>query len=223
MNEITCSVCKIPIKDNYCSKCGQFYTNKKVNNSSIFLDLLDSIFSVEKSLISNLRVGILNPKKLVNNYWNGFRRYYFSPSKFIAVASLFIIINFALVKQFFIIKNIHSSSIPNQFVFLLIFIVVFTTISYFVYWNKKKSYYEHFILNFYTVSLWTILFVPVSIATKFLLIHNLAEVILMSLYILCIIIWNSRVFEMNNLKRFFSILVSVLIIGLGIYSIVKKN
>lgn len=223
MNEINCSVCKIPIKDNYCSKCGQFHTEKKVNNSSIFLDLLDSIFSVEKSLFSNLKIGIINPKKLVNNYWNGFRGYYFSPSKYIAVASLFIIINFALVKQFFIIKNIHSTSIPNQFVFLLIFIVVFTTISYFVYWGEKKSYYEHFILNFYTVSLWTILFVPISIVTKFLPIHNLVEVILMSLYILCIIIWNSRVFEISNLHRFLSVLVSVVAFGLGIYSIVKIN
>ena len=84
-----CSVCSTEIKENYCPKCGQYYTNEKISIKTMFSDLFGNIFSLEKSFFENIKIGLFKPKTLISNYWDGFRRYYYSPNRFLVIASLF--------------------------------------------------------------------------------------------------------------------------------------
>ena len=97
---------------------------------------------------------------LISNYWNGFRGYYYSPSKFLTIASLFFLLQISLTKDFF---GIYVNSIfAQQFTLLLVFIILITFISFIVYFKFKRNFYEHLIMNIYNVSLWSIIFIPIS-------------------------------------------------------------
>jgi len=95
-----CSVCSNEIKGNYCSNCGQYFKDNRVTITTIFGDFFDSIFSLEKSFFRNIKIGVSQPKTLVSNYWNGFRKFYFSPGKFFTIASLFLLAHYLIANDF---------------------------------------------------------------------------------------------------------------------------
>ena len=72
-----CSICSTEIIENYCPKCGQYYKNERISIKTILSDLFANIFSLEKSFVEIIKIGLLHPKMLVTNYWNGFRNYYY--------------------------------------------------------------------------------------------------------------------------------------------------
>lgn len=199
-----CSICAHEIKLKYCPNCGQTYKNKRITGISILQDLFGNLFSLEKSFTKNIKVALVKPKELISNYWNGFRAYYYSPSKFLTIASVFVLLHFLLVKDFLGI-TFTSNTISTHFAFLLVNILLFSLISFLVYRKYKKNYNEHLVLNIYTVSLWSIIFVPISIGLNFLEIKNKYKVTFFVLYLLFIFIWNSKAFSMTLAKRIFYI------------------
>ncbi len=205
-----CSVCSIEINANYCPKCGQYYKNERISIRTIFLDLFGNIFSLEKSFFKNIKIGLFQPKTLISNYWNGFKGYYYSPSKFLMIASLFFILQISLVKDFFGI--IVFSKFAQQFSILLLLIVVFSFLSYIVYYKFKRNFYEHLILNIYNISLWSIIFIPISMILSVLKTHSIIKTGFLFFYMLIIVIWNSKVFEMNKTKRFIYILINCILL-----------
>lgn len=215
-----CSVCSGEIHENYCPKCGQYYNGKRVNTLTIVGDLFDSIFSLEKSFLQNIRVGLLKPKKLISNYWNGFRKYYYSPGKFFTLASLFLVLHYSIANDFLGLKV--SSNISSQFVILIFNIVLLTILSFVLYIPYKKNVFEHLILNVYHVSLWIIIFFPISVTLSLTLNDNIIEQYFFILYHIFVIIWNSRVFELSKLKRFLLVVLNLCmfygILGLLVYN-----
>jgi len=151
-----CSICSSEINEKYCPKCGQYYKNKRINFTTFLGDLFDSIFSLEKSFLLNIRIGLCQPKSLVSNYWNGFRKYYYSPGKFFTIASLFLILHYSIANDF--LGLVVTSTISSQFVILFVNILLLTLSSFLIYIQFKKNFYEHLILNIYNVSLWIIIF-----------------------------------------------------------------
>ncbi len=140
-----CSVCSHEIEINYCSNCGQYFKENRVSLSSIFGDLFDSIFSIEKSFLYSLKTGISQPKILPTNYWLGFRKFYFSPGKFFKIASLFLVLHYLIANDF--LGLVVSSTISSQFVILITNIVLLTFLSWLLYFKYKKNIFEHLILN----------------------------------------------------------------------------
>lgn len=204
-----CSVCSNEIRGNYCSNCGQYFKDSRVTSVTILRDLFDSFFSLEKSFFVNIKIGLSQPKTIVSNYWNGFRKYYFSPVKFFTIASLFLLINY-LVSNYFLGLAV-ASDISSHFAILLLNIILLTIISSLLYLKFKKNIFEHLILNIYNVSLWTIIFVPISIILSLSANDNgIAEFFLIP-YHLLIMIWNSKAFELTKLNRFLFVTINLVL------------
>lgn len=215
-----CSVCSSEINDKYCPKCGQYYKNKRINFTTFLGDLFDSIFSLEKSFLLNIRIGLSQPKTLVLNYWNGFRKYYYSPGKFFTIASLFLVLHYSISNDF--LGLVVTSDISSQFVILLVNILLLTLSSFLLYIQFKKNFYEHLILNIYNVSLWIIVFFPISAILSLTVNNNRTEQYFYILYHILVIIWNSKAFELTKPKRFLFVIINLLmfygILGLLVYN-----
>jgi len=204
-----CSVCSNEIRGNYCSNCGQYFKDSRVTSVAILRDLFDSFFSLEKSFFVNIKIGLSQPKTIVSNYWNGFRKYYFSPIKFFTIASLFLLINY-LISNYFLGLAV-TSDISSHFAILLLNIILLTILSSLLYLKFKKNIFEHLILNIYNVSLWTIIFVPISIILSLSANDNgIAEFFLIP-YHLLIMIWNSKAFELTKLNRFLFVTINLVL------------
>ena len=214
-----CSVCSNDINEKYCPKCGQYYKDKKINFTIFLGDLFDSIFALEKSFLLNIRIGLSQPKTLVLNYWNGFRKYYYSPGKFFAIASLFLVLHYSIANDF--LGLVVTSNISSQFVILLVNILLLTLSSFLLYIQFKKNFYEHLILNIYNVSLWIIVFFPISAILSLTVNNNITEQYFYILYHILVIIWNSKAFKLTKLKRFLFVIINLImfygILGILVY------
>ncbi len=131
-----CSVCSSEINEKYCPNCGQYYKDKRINFTTFLGDLFDSIFSLEKSFLLNIRIGLSQPKTLVLNYWNGFRKFYYSPGKFLTIASLFLVLHYSIANDF--LGIVVTGNISSQFVILLVNILLLTLSSFLLYIQFKK-------------------------------------------------------------------------------------
>jgi len=215
-----CSVCSNEIRGNYCSNCGQYFKDSRVTITTLLGDLFDSVFSLEKSFFRNIKIGVSQPKTLVSNYWNGFRKFYFSPGKFFTIASLFLLLHYLIANDF--LGLVVSSTISSQFVILITNIILLTFLSWLLYLKFKKNIFEHLILNVYNVSLWTIVFVPISIILSLTVNNNGIEEIFFIPYHLLIMFWNSKAFELTKIKRVIFVTINlVLFYGILLYMIYK--
>ena len=205
-----CSICSSEITENYCPKCGQYYKNERISIKTIFSDLFDNIFSLEKSFLENIKIGLFEPKNLISNYWNGFRRYYYSPNRFLVIASLFFFIQIAFFNDFF--GLIVYSKIASQFSLLIVIILALSLLSFITYLKYKKNFYEHLILNIYNASLWSIIFVPISMILNLLDTPKTIKTYFLLFFLLLIIIWNSKVFEMEKNKRYLYVVLNIFLI-----------
>lgn len=215
-----CSVCSNEIKMNYCSNCGQYFKDSRVTMSTIFVDLFDSIFSLEKSFLRNIKTGISQPKTLPINYLEGFRKFYFSPGKLFTIASLFLLLHYVFANDF--LGIVVSSTMSSQFVILITNIILLTVISWLVYFKFNKNIFEHLVLNIYNVCLWTIIFVPISIILNLIVNNNAIEELFFIPYHLLILIWNSKAFELTKIKRFIFITINLILFYSTIFFLIYK-
>lgn len=203
-----CSVCSNEITGKYCSNCGQYYEDRRIGLLTFLGDLFDGVFSLEKSFLQNIRVGLTQPETLVSNYWNGFRKYYYSPGKFFAIASLFLVLHYSFANDF--LGLVVRSNVSSQFVVLLVNILLLTSASFLLYRQFKKNFYEHLVLNIYHVSLWVIVFFPISVVLSLTINDNITEQYFYIPFHVLIIFWNSKAFELTRLKRFIFIMLNLL-------------
>lgn len=205
-----CSVCLDEIKGNYCSNCGQFFKGKRVTFRTIVSDLFDSIFSLERSFLKNIKIAVTQPKTLPNNYWDGFRKFYFSPGKFFTLASLFLLLHYSVENEF--LGLVVSSNISSQFVILLTNIILLTLLSFLLYIKFKRNLFEHLILNVYNISLWIIIFVPISIILSLLVDNNKIEQFFFVAFHIVVLIWNSKAFDLTRLQRIIYVAINLVLI-----------
>ena len=205
-----CSVCLSKIDENYCPNCGQLYKGKRISFKTILGDLFDGIFSLEKSFFQNIRIGLSQPETLVLNYWKGFRRYFYSPGKFLTIASLILVLHYSIANDF--LGLVVNSNISSQFVILFTNIILLTFSSFLLYIQFKKNFYEHLVLNIYNVSLWIIVFFPLSLILSLIINNNITEQYFYILYHFLVIIWNSRAFELTRFKRFLFVMINLLML-----------
>lgn len=212
-----CSICNIEIEEKYCPRCGQYHTARRITNKKLFLDIIDGLYSLEKSFYTNMKVGLLRPGKLVNNFWNGYRGYFYSPGKFLAIALFSLLINFLIQDNFFMI-TVASGNVGPNFLLLFLALVLNSFASWIVYFLHKKNFNEHFVMNMYTLSFWTIIMVPLSLLWGFLGVEY-AEQISGILYILLTGVWNNRVFRMVWWQRLLYIFLHYTVFTLLLYGL----
>lgn len=214
-----CSVCSNEIKGKYCSNCGQYYEDRRINFITILGDLFDGIFSLERSFWQNIRIGLYQPGTLAVNYWKGFRKFYYSPGKFLTIASLFLVLHYSVDNYF--LGTVVTSNISSQFVILFMNILLLTLSSFLLYIKFKKNFFEHLILNIYNVSLWVIVFSPISLLLSLTVNNNRIEQYFYILYHTLVVIWNSKAFELTKTERFLFVIINLLMfygtLGLLVY------
>ncbi len=210
-----CSVCSNEIIGNYCSNCGQYYNPKRLKFTTFLGDLFDSVFSLEKSFFRNIKIGLRQPDQLVLNYWNGFRKYYYSPGRFFTIASLFLLLHYSIANDF--LGIIVRANFSSQFLIILTNVLLLTFLSFSIYFKFKKNIFEHLILNIYNVSLWTIIFFPISVILS-LTLNNKMEQLFYIPYHILIIIWNSKAFKLTKFKRFLFVTLNLLLLY-GIFAL----
>ena len=205
-----CSVCANEITGKYCANCGQYYKDRRISFFTLVEDFFGSIFSLEKSFLLNMRIGLTQPATLALNYWNGFRKYYYSPGKFFTIASLFLVLHYSFANDF--LGLVVTSNIASQFVILFVNIFLSTSSGFLLYRQFKKNFYEHLILNVYNVSVWTIAFFPLSVVLSLVIDDNIAEQYFYIPFHVLIFFWNSKAFKMTRLKRFIFVTLNVLFV-----------
>jgi hypothetical protein len=205
---MNCSVCKNEMTGKYCSTCGQYYEDRRVNFSTFLGDFFSSIFSLEKSFLLNIRTGLSQPQTLALNYWKGFRKYYYSPGKFFTIASLFLVLHYSFANDF--LGLVITSNISSQFVILLVNILLLTLSSFLLYIRFKKNLYEHLVLNIYNISLWVIVFFPISVTLSLAVNDNITEQYFFIPFHTLIMIWNSKAFELTTVKRIIFVFLNLL-------------
>jgi hypothetical protein len=210
---VTCSNCNTEIEKNYCPECGQKITHHKISILGMAEDFGGAFFSLDRSVWLNVKTMLLNPGKIVKNYWNGFRNFYFSPNKFLIISALFLSINFLLFRGVFLGIPFNPKNISAQLLFLIIFLPFLTFSSYLTYRIFKKNLVEHLVLNSYSLSIWLLIFSLGSVIINYSCLKFLEHPFLL-LFLILIIFWNSRVFELSTLKRLLYTGLNLLIFGI---------
>ncbi len=94
MNKLgTCTICKIDSSENYCANCGQKLNVKKATILSLIKEFASNAIDVERSAFATLFKILKSPSLVVDNYFEGYRKYYPSPARmfFYALTSRFFI------------------------------------------------------------------------------------------------------------------------------------
>ncbi len=197
--EIVCPVCEKPYASAYCPGCGQKKLKGRLTSMTVLLDFIDNIFSLNKSFFADLKLLLLKPDVFIHRYLNGFRNYHSSPAKFLIIASVFLALSFTQTDSNYFRFKIDKSELEDQFIFLFFFVFVFSFSSFLVfYYQWRKSYLENLIVNIYTISLWTILFIPLSMIDFFYVKSERWSWVFLMGYLLMIVVWNTRVFPVRN-------------------------
>lgn len=221
-----CSVCNTPIDNKYCKSCGQKYERKKLSLKTVLGDIVSSLTDVEKSVVLNIYYIIRYPKKAINNYWDGFRGYYYKPGKM-----LFYFVTIAGISTLFLKGRLFGLSFSTQGIsesltFAIVFFPILNLSSFLTYRRYKRNYLEHLISTIYLVSTFGIvvliiesLSVYFGLTTK----ENTVWVILLSSLIL---LWNSILFTspskpikiiLNAILEFIVLVSIITTLGLLLY------
>ena len=202
--DITCSNCKNPIHKNYCPECGQKKSNAPLSLFSLFKNSFVVFVDVERSVFSLFYQILLKPKKIIQNYWSGFSRYYPGPSKLFLYALAIVALHF----QFFDSRILgmqltHADHIKSEYAFFcLLFPLLF--ISSFLSFKRCKDYTARQVSSFTYISS--------TLIIVYLLLDDFARIVFSNLYdgkapivilffILSVFLWQSRVFTENSKKQ----------------------
>ncbi|MDT0293792.1 hypothetical protein ACFQ3R_10415 [Mesonia ostreae] len=119
-----CSVGVIPITENYCSRCGQRFTNKPTSTLSLIVCFISNFFSLEKSGFATIFKILKNPKPIVENYYSGYRRYHASPGKVLlyGIGVIVIHVYFVYEEELGVSK---TGNIQQQYLFWMVLIPIF--------------------------------------------------------------------------------------------------
>lgn len=191
---VSCSNCGSQIGKNYCPECGQFYNPNRLTAAGFFSDFADTFFSLNKSYVLNLKNLVTRPRFVVENYWDGFRNFFFSPNRMLLFTTLLLAIYLYFFKNTFLGITFQIEKIPwlgVQFFITALLLFFFTLSTMITYYRKKKNLFEHLALNGYIFSIITPIFIILSISLKFFYISNYLQ----AFFIFSYCLWIARVFE----------------------------
>ena len=195
---MNCSVCNTKLKGIYCENCGQKFDNKKLSLKTVITDIISSLTDVEKSVFLNIYYITRSPKKVITNYWDGFRGYYYKPGKM-----LFYFITIAGISSFLLGNTLFglqfsTAGISEALTFAIVFFPILSLSSFLTYRRYKKNYLEHLVSTIYLVSTFgIIILIAENISIYFVntLRENTIWVIVLTGFI---VLWNSILFTVPS-------------------------
>ncbi|PWK19011.1 DUF3667 domain-containing protein [Xanthomarina spongicola] len=170
-NKSICKNCNSEISGSYCSSCGQRTTIHKVTFKETFQDFMDVVFSINSPLFLTLKLLVINPGKLFNEYLNGKRKTYYRPVPFFILTTIvFVLIRVLLdydpMENMVVVGNesMDQSLINNAGIFMakninnIIFTFVFSfAIFVKLFFYKKYTFAEYLAVSFYVIGFYIII------------------------------------------------------------------
>jgi len=161
-----CSICATELHGNYCHQCGQKVTGRRVSFKAIFGDFFQEVFTLERSFFATLLHLVRYPKRVIENYWAGNRRYYLSPGKMLVYTVFVIGLQVAFFDKSQVLgievemgdleKHTKNLVSPQLLVIMLLF-PLFSITSFLTYRKQRHSFAEHVIATSYLLALCAIL------------------------------------------------------------------
>ena len=195
--EKTCSICEIPIEENYCGICGQTYAGKTTSMVSLMTDFITNFFSMEKSGFATILKILKNPKPVVENYYLGYKNYYASPGKILLYAIAVVALHVGFVDNKVLGVSLDSENINAQYLFWIFLFPILTFISYLTFIRVEKNLSKHLISLIYTASS---IFIALILLNDFIILISGYKpgIWVFLLFVLIVLCWNSRVFTKKN-------------------------
>lgn len=208
----TCPNCGAEVASRYCPHCGLQSTGKRVTFFSALSDLVDSFYSVDKSVFTNFRDMLLRPQKVIGLYLQGYRGYYFSPGRYLLLAAAMLGLNFWVADNLYFSAQFDVVGFAGQILFLFLFIPIFTFSNWLTYLRFKLNLTENLVLVSYNFGFWMILFSAWSIILSFTELEMVKNVSIV-LNLLLILAWNSRFFSMRPMWRLFYFVINLFLLA----------
>lgn len=216
-----CTICNTVLDGEFCKNCGQQNTQKKLDLKSFFSDLSSNLLDLDKTVFFNIYYVLRYPKKVVENYWAGFRNYYYNPGKvlfyFVTLAGLS---SFILENTLFGLAIDFSENVSTQFAFVVLIYPILILTSYITYFRRKKTIIEHATAGIYIISALGIVILIAQIIFTFFDATNNSDPIWFLLLIMSVIVWSALVFTHKQtfltkvLNSILGLIVFLSIIGL---------
>lgn len=191
-----CNICETKMIGSFCHGCGQQDTKRRLTFLVLIKDFIANILTLERSGISTMIHLIKDPKKVIESYWEGKRRYFQPPSRLLVYAS--VVLGLHSYWHDNLIIGLAFSDNP-QLGFLTIFLILFPLSSFIAYTKKRRNLTEHLVANFYLFSLWSIIIV-VAYDLCFLIVGkeiNLSWTMLVAL-VIAMLAYDSKVFSTSK-------------------------
>ena len=202
--EKICSVCEIPIKENYCGRCGQTFSGKTTSTVSLITDFISNFLSMEKSGFATLLKILKNPKPIVDNYYLGYKNYYASPGKILLYGIAVVALHLSFVHEKVMGVSLGSENVNAQYLFWIMLFPILLFISYMTFIRVEKGLSKHLISLIYITSP---LFIVLTILNDLVIIISGDKLGIWAfvLFVSLVFFWNSRVFTTSK-KHVFIVL-----------------
>lgn len=166
-----CRNCEQKSYGNYCSNCGQRTSANKVTFKETLKDLVDAFLSIDAPLLITLKMLVINPGRLFNEYLGGKRKKYYRPVTFFILMTVIYLVIREIIKydpfgsNLLQVKDASASQLLSKsrnFMLLnidkLLFVFVFSLgLVLKLFFFKKKSLAEFLAISFFLIGVYTIL------------------------------------------------------------------
>ena len=202
--EKICSICKIPIKENFCGRCGQTLSVKPTSMMSLITDFVSNFFSLGRSGFATILKILKNPKLIVDNYYCEFKNYYASPGKVLLYGIAVVALHINFVDDKVMGLSLNAQNLNAQYLLWLQLFPILLFISYITFIRIEKSLSKHLISLIYVASS---LFIALTILNDLLIIiwSDKLGIWAFIIFVSLVFFWNSRVFTIKK-KNIFIIL-----------------
>lgn len=249
MNNENCKNCDAMAEGNFCANCGQKTQLQRLSFATLIKDISDNIFQINHGLFYSIIEFTCRPAKSVENYLANKRKQYFQPIAYaFTLASLYFLLSklvehntyFDSALEGFVLAStdmesdkalIDSLSLltQNYAISALALVPIFSLATYIVFFNERRNYLEHVVLNLYITGHQSLIYALFSLFSIIVKSNDLLEILTLAFsvsyatYVLVTFFRNG-----HGLVRIFKVGISYLIsltlaiLTLGIYMVPFK-
>lgn len=156
------------------------------------MDWMANVFSLERSVFACILKLILDPAKIINNYWLGNRGYYPSPGKVFFYGLALAALHIAYINTELLGLTMEFTGVQTQLFFWAFFFPFLTLASLAAFIPKKQPLTKHLISLTYLASSF---FIIVTLIQDFLILisKDYLEGWAFFVFLGLLVIWNARV------------------------------
>lgn len=164
-----CPNCTQVIQNKYCSQCGTLLTGKRLDINDMVSSSLESIFNLDNALLRTFVKLTKDPYVVVQQYWNGYKKYYMNPFRLFMISILFVGLRiYWKCNNLFFFSIGTEMNIGQEWIALGSRIIIFSLLSMIVFRKINPSFIEHLVATIYVISFVSIIELPLALIVKWL-------------------------------------------------------